>query len=449
MYKNITFFSLILIVFYSSGFSQSQQNWPHWRGPDHNGISEAVDLPVNWSPSKNIIWKTKLPSWSAATPIIWDDMIFITSPSKSESESPLERTKRGPQDPGGSDILLLAISKKDGKILWEQTLDTNNKLHRKQNDATPSPVTDGKHVWVVTGTGIVTAFDMDGRKVWKRDLVEEYGEFGQNWGYGSSPLLFDGNLIIEVLHGYNTDDPSYIISLDASNGKTIWREERPTDAIKESPDAYTTPLLLNYNGETQIVITGGDYATGHDPKTGKEIWRAGGLNPKNSEYWRMVGSPLTKNGIIYVPTRKKPLVAIKAGGKGDITNTHLLWKWEDSGAPDVPSPLCDGTYLYMINDVGKVTCLDAKKGTLIWGPESTTKGIVSASPILANGKIYIVNENGVTSVVKAGTEFKILAKNELDGTYTLSSPAVSGSQIFIRTATYLYCIGEMTEHSGN
>ncbi len=146
------------------------------------------------------------------------------------------------------------------------------------------------------------------------------------------------------------------------------------------------------------------------------------------------------DGIIYAPTRKKPLLALRAGGTGDITTSHLVWKWEGSGAPDVPSPLCDGKYFYMVDDRGLVTCLDAKKGTLIWGPEKTADGIVSASPILAGGKIYILNEKGVTTVVTAGPEFKILATNELDGTYTLASHAVSGSQLFIRTATHLYCI---------
>ena len=241
-----------------------------------------------------------------------------------------------------------------------------------------------------------------------------------------------------------TDDPSYIISLNAMNGKTQWHHERPTDAEDESPDAYTTPLLVNYEGKTELIITGGDYVTGHDLKTGKEIWRAAGLNPLRRGNYRIVSSPVTSDGIIYTPTRKRPLLALKAGGVGDITNSHLLWKWDDSGAPDVPSPLCDGEYFYMVDDVGKITCLDAKKGTLIWGPNNTTGGIVSASPILAEGRIYIINEEGITAVVQAGKYFKLLATNELDGSYTLSSPAVSGSRLFIRTAYYLYCIENMT-----
>jgi len=334
----------------------------------------------------------------------------------------------------------LCVSKKDGRILWKRTLDDKNQIHNKQNDATPSPVTDGKHVWAVTGTGKVAAFDMDGKLIWKKDLQQDYGPFGHNWGYGSSPLLHNGRLIIEVLHGMRTDDPSYIVSLNAETGKVQWRQERPTDAVRESPDAYTTPVILEYKNQTQIVISGGDYITGHDIKTGKEIWRAGGLNPLKRPNYRIVPTPIVVDGLIYAPSRKKPLLALKVGGAGDITESHLVWKYEGSAAPDVPSPVCDGTRFYMVDDRGLVTCLDAKTGALIWGPETTTEGIVSASPILAGGRLYIINENGVTSIASVGEEFKLLGTNELDGTYTLASPAVSGSQLFIRTSSHLYCI---------
>jgi outer membrane protein assembly factor BamB len=439
---NIIIWVVFLIILVSTVFSQDQQNWPHWRGPNHNGISKATNLPTTWSTTNSIVWKTELPWWGASTPIIWDDKIFVITPSAPDSDDDGDRKAH---NPGGSELILLTISKENGNILWQQQLDNKNQLHRKANDASPSPVTDGNHVWVVTGTGKIIAFDMEGNRIWTRDLQEDYGSFGHNWGYASSPLLYKGSLFIEVLHGSHTDDPSYIISLDASNGETQWYHERPTDAVAESPDAYTTPLLLNYNDKTEIIISGGDYVTGHDPTTGKEIWRAAGLNPRNRGNYRVVGSPITKDGIIYAPTRKKPLLALKAGGIGDITESHLLWKWEDSGAPDVPSPLCDGKYFYMVDDKGRITCLDAKKGTLIWGPNPTTGGIVSTSPILAEGKIYIINEEGKTAVVQVGKEFKLFATNELDGSYTLSSPVLSDSRLYIRTAIYLYCIDNMSK----
>jgi outer membrane protein assembly factor BamB len=452
MKKRTGYTALVIFFLVSGGWLQAKDNWPHWRGPRHNGIVDSQTVPTTWSLSKNIKWKTPLPSWSAATPIIWGDRVFVTSPSqaKPKADQPDEkaaaqqqgRRRRASLDPGGPELFLYCISKKDGSVLWKQMLDNKNEIHRKQNDATPSPVTDGRYVWVVTGTGIVMALDMDGKTIWKKDLQQDYGPFGLNWGYASSPLLFEGALIIEVLHGYNTDDPSYIISLDSLTGKVNWKQTRPTDAQRESPDAYTTPVILRHKDQTQIVISGADYVTGHDPQTGKEIWRAAGLNPLNRPNYRIVGTPIINGDIIYAPTRKKPLLALKAGGTGDISESHLLWKYEGSGAPDVPSPISDGIYFYMVEDRGLVTCLDAETGEVIYEVEATREGIVSASPIIADEKMYILNERGVTTIVATGPEFKILGTNELDGTYTLASPAVSGSQLFIRTSSHLYCIEE-------
>jgi outer membrane protein assembly factor BamB len=443
----LSIFALFLLLAFIDAL-HAQDNWPQWRGPAQNGVSQTKNLPTTWSETENIVWKTPMPSWSGGTPIIWGDRVFVASPSAADPNWQPPQSRRGrrsrfgqARNPGGQKLLLICLSKKDGKVLWQRELDTGNRLHRKQNNSSPSPVTDGKHVWVMTGTGQVTALNMDGKKIWQKNLQKEYGAFGLNWGYASSPLLYDGKLIIEVLHGMKTDDPSYIVALDAQSGREIWQQERPTDARMESPDAYTTPALLQHNGTTQIVITGGDYVTGHDPETGKELWRAGGLNPEKRRNYRIVASPVVVNDMIYAPTRKKPLLALKAGGAGDITNSHLVWKWAGAGSPDVPTPVCDGTYFYMVDDRGLASCLDAKSGEVIWGPKRTAQGIVSASPVLADGKLYMINEQAVTTVLAAGAAFKHLATNALDGSYTLSSPAVSGSHLFIRTSNYLYCIG--------
>ncbi len=455
MRRQIVYLALTLSVL-MIGDACAQENWAQWRGPDLNGVSAATNLAGTWSETENIVWKTPLPAWGAATPIIWGDRIFITSPSKGEAEQPSpppqeeeeggrrRRRRRGGEDrdPGGETLLLLCISRTDGAVLWERELGKGNQLYRKQNNSSPSPVTDGEHVWVVTGTGGVLAFDMEGNKMWQKNLQEEYGAFGLNWGYASSPLLHDGKLIIEVLHGNNTDDPSYIVAFDAETGQELWRQERPTDAEQESPDAYTTPTLLRHGGETQIVISGGDYVTGHDPETGKEIWRAGGLNPNKRGNYRIVASPIVVGDMIYAPSRKKPLLALRGGGTGDVTASNFVWKWDAEAAPDVPTPACDGTYFYMVDDRGLITCLDAKNGGVIWGPERTAPGTVSASPLIADGKIYITNEEAVTTVLAAGPEFRRLATNPLDGGYTLASIAVSGSRLYMRTATHLYCIGK-------
>jgi outer membrane protein assembly factor BamB len=291
----------------------------------------------------------------------------------------------------------------------------------------------------MTGTGVLKGFDFAGKELWSRDIQKDYGEFGLNWGYASSPLLFEDSLYVQVLHGMKTDDPSYVLRINTTSGKTMWKIERPTNAERESPDAYSTPALLRTGKTVEIVITGGDCVTGHDPATGKELWRANGLNPDNNPSYRIVASPVIFGDIIYAPTRVKPLLALRAGGRGDITTSHVLWS--NMNGPDVPTPVTDGTYFYIVNDRGIVWCLDAKTGKEIYGPQRIKPGTYSSSPVLADGKIYVTNEEGLTTVIKAGSTFEVLAENPLSD-YTLSSPAISEGQIFIRTATNLYAVGK-------
>jgi outer membrane protein assembly factor BamB len=290
----------------------------------------------------------------------------------------------------------------------------------------------------MTGTGILKGFDFAGRELWARDIQKDYGRFGLNWGYGSSPLLHGDSLYVQVLHGMRTDDPSYLLRIDKATGKTLFRVERPTTARMESPDSYTTPALLQYNNVTEIVLTGGDVVTGHDPATGKELWRADGLNPTNDPNFRIVASPVVFGDLIIAPTRERPMLVLKAGGRGDVTRSHLLWTF-DMG-PDVPTPVTDGTHVYVINDRGIMACLEARTGREIYARQRLKPGTYSASPVLADGHIYITNEDGLTSVVKAGPEFQVVAENDFND-YTLSSPAVSNGQIFFRTTKYLWAIG--------
>jgi outer membrane protein assembly factor BamB len=243
-----------------------------------------------------------------------------------------------------------------------------------------------------------------------------------------------------VLHGMKTDDPSYLLRIDADTGRTVWRVERPTKAIRESPDSYTTPAVLQVGGSTELVISGGDVVTGHDPATGQELWRADGLNPENNPFYRIVASPVVgEDGLVFVPSRERPLMAVRAGGRGDVTASHVAWKF-DSG-PDVPTPVTDGRHLFIVNDRGIMFCLEAKTGRTVWGPERIAPGTYSASPVLADGKLYMINEDGLTTIVRAAATFEKVAENALED-YTLSSPAISEGQIFIRTAAHLWAIGE-------
>ncbi len=396
------------------------ENWPQWRGPSANGLSSEINLPVRWSATENIAWKLPLPALSGSTPIVWGDRIFL---NVAENGS----------------LFLWAVNRVKGAPLWKRHLSDGDHKQRKQNMSTPSPVTDGKNVWVITGTGILKAFDFDGKEVWMRDLQKDYGAFGLNWGYGSSPMLHEDSLYVQVLHGMKTDDPSYVLRIDKANGKTVWRVERPTNARRESPDAYTTPALLRYGQNVEVVITGGDVVTGHDLETGKERWRAEGLNPTNDASYRIVASPVVHNDIIIAPTRERPMLVLKAGGRGDVTSSHVMWSFNNG--PDVPTPVTDGAYTYVVNDRGIMWCLDAKTGKEIYGQQRLRPGTYSGSFVLADGKLYITNEDGLTSVVKAGPMFELLAENAFDD-YTLSSPAISNGQIFIRTTGALWAVGK-------
>ncbi len=408
--------------------ADADENWPHWRGPAHNGISTEKNLPIRWSAAtnENIIWKLAMPAMSGSTPIIWGDRVFLNV------ADPLPPTAKG------SNIHLWCVDRAKGTILWQRLLGGGNRMQQKQNQSSPSPVTDGTAVWVITGTGILKAFDFDGKELWARDIQADYGRFGLNWGYGSSPLLHGDSLYVQVLHGMRTDDPSYLLRIDKLTGKTRWRVERPTNAYMESPDAYTTPALVKVGTAEEIVVTGGDVVTGHDLATGKELWRADGLNPGNNPNYRIVASPVVYGDLIIAPTRERPMLVLKAGGRGDVTKTHVLWSFNNG--PDVPTPVTDGTYVYSVNDRGIMFCLDARTGREIYGRQRLRPGTYSGSPVLADGKIYITNEDGVTSVIKAGPEFQLIAENEFDD-YSLSSPAISSGTMYFRTTKFLWAIG--------
>jgi outer membrane protein assembly factor BamB len=395
------------------------EDWPQWRGPSLNGLSTEKNLPVHWSTTENVAWKLAMPSKTASTPIIWGNYIFLSVAD-------------------GDDLALWCVDKAKAMLVWKKVIARGNYKINKQNMSSPSPVTDGKNVYVMTGIGVLKGFDFSGNELWMREIQKDYGRFGLNWGYASSPLLYEDSLYVQVLHGMKTHDPSYVLRLDKKTGKTVWRVIRPTDAVRESPDSYTTPTLLRYGNHVEIVVTGGDCVTGHDPGTGEELWRATGFNPDKNPNYRIVASPVVYDDVVYVPTRVRPLIAFRAGGRGDISQSHKLWSFLNG--PDVPTPVTDGKYFYSVNDRGIVWCLDAKTGQEIWGGQRIKSATYSSSPVLADGKIYVTNEDGLTTVLKAGPKFEVLAENDLND-YTLSSPAISDGQIFLRTEHFLYAIG--------
>ncbi len=417
-------------------------NWSQWRGPRFSGYAHnAHDLPTKWSETENIIWKVKTPSWSAATPVIWGDTVYLTT-AEAGFINPTYDTKKLSRSPEKSSdkIFLLALNRKTGQERWRTEVDNGNELHRKQNSASPSPITDGKHLWVMTGHLRLSCYTMDGKQVWKRDLVADYGPVGLNHGYASTPLLDGDRLYVQVVHGYKSDNPSYSAAFDKLTGKPVWKHLRPAPGVMESKDNYGTPQMAVVQGKKELVIFGGDIATGQDPDTGVELWRMGGFNPAQFNMNRTISSLLViGDQVIVGGNRGRPYIAFRAGGRGDVTGKVEMWS--NNLGPDVPTPASDGKLLYVLNDKGYYNLLDLTTGKAIYEGQRIELGAYSSSPLLADGKLYAINEDGTTTVVKAGTEFAVLGVNKLDG-YTLASPIAIDDQLFIRTGEAIYCIGK-------
>lgn len=427
----------ILMAIVLSSSSWADENWPQWRGPNQNGVSNSVGLPETWSETENILWKTPLPSWSASSPIIWGETVFVMSPSKPDTA--LDDARRQLQA-GGSDILMIAISKADGHVLWERVVDSGNVKMSKHNSCSPSPVTDGVHVCSLTGNGLVATMTMTGEILWENNLRAKYGPLALIYGYASSPVICDGKVIIQVLRGPRSTDVSYLVAFNIETGKEEWRVERPTNGI--SGDVYTTPTLLTLDGKTQCVVSGGDVVTAHDPATGREIWRAAGLNPSNASMNRMVSSPVVAGDMVFASAFMGPLIAVRVSG-GSAASGQLAWTWDKGSIPDVPTPACDGSMLYVVDDRGEATCIKALTGELMWAGKATGGVPVSASPLVADGKVYITDEKGTTTVLAIGPQLRIIAANKLDcDGQMLASMAVSGNRFFLRSPTHLYCIGK-------
>lgn len=465
--------SLTSILTVVAGAALLGSDWPSWRGPTNNGVSPETGLPVSWGAScvdapaptaappatppaepgqrgrggrgggpegrpltpfscnkletENVAWKIPLPAYSGSSPVIWGETIFLNVATAANA----------------GELELWAIDRRTQKVSWKRQLADTNHMARKQNMSSPSPVTDGKHVWVMTGVGTLKAFDFAGKERWSRNIQQDYGKFGLSFGYASSPLLKGNALYLQVLHGMKTDDPSYLLKIDALTGKTLWRVERPTEAVAESPDSYATPAWAEVNGRAELIVSGGDVVSGHDPATGAEYWRADVLNPQRARNYRIIASPTVVGDLVIAPTRNNPMVAIRAGGEGNVADSHVVWTFAQG--PDVPTPVSDGKLLYIVRDGGVAFALDVKTGATVYGPERLPPGNYSSSPILADGKIYVTTEEeGITTVYRAGPKFEILSSNKLAGDcspYCLSTLAVSDGQLFIRTASFLWAIG--------
>ena len=405
--------------------SATAENWPSWRGPQNNGISSETNLPTEWSATKNVAWKLDLPGSAGATPVVHGSNIFLTSVV--------------------GDELVLICASTDGKERWRRTVSQGNQDVRSDegNSAANSPVTDGQHVWTMFANGALACYTVDGEKVWDLDLQQEYGTFEIQFGMTSTPVLDDGRLYLQLIHGKWSDEPSVgtVACLDAASGKQIWKHIRKTDGVAENKHSYASPMMYDFGGHKFLLTHGADFLIAHDINTGKEIWRCGGLNVKTNydNTLRFVASPACADGIIVVPSAKRgPTLAIRPDGKGDITNDKSAHRWSVTETPDVPSPLIVGDEVYLCKQDGNLMCLDRKTGQQHYF-ERTNRQRHRASPVYAAGHVYLTARDGRVTVVKAGTEFKIVAENELGDAIT-ASPAISNGTIYLRSFGALWAI---------
>lgn len=422
--------------------SARAEDWPHWRGPNFDGSSLEKGLPDNFSKTENIKWTAILPGPSAATPIIWGDTVFVSSTDL--------KTKT---------LRAIALDRKTGKELWNQECGVGFNKDDRSNYASPSPTTDGKLVFFYYGNGDLAAFDFAGKKIWSRNIQKDYGSFAFQWTYSTSPTLFDGKLFIQVLQrdvpvrgGGRTDGPndSYLLALDPQSGKEIWKHIRPSDAVAESRESFTTPIPHTHAGRTELLVSGGDCISGHDLKTGAELWRWGTWNPQKIGHWRLVPSPAAGAGVALAPAPKgAPIYAVKLGLNGKLADTDLAWtSTEREVSTDVCTPLFYQGKFWIVageRQTKAISCVDPATGKSVWTGELEPRAKIECSPTGADGKIYFMNFKGEVFVVEAGPEFKLLRTIPMgdDNDNDLRSGiAVSQGNLFIRTGSKLYCVGK-------
>ncbi len=418
-----------LIVLVAIAAHARGENWPQWRGPAGDGVSNETGLPIAWNANLALRWKTKLPEFGSSTPAVWGDAIFLTSQQDEK-------------------LLLLRIDKDSGRIVWTREVGSakaarqgpkrvQQKFNRWHNMASPSPVTDGKHVVVHFGNGELASYDFDGKKLWSHNLQKDYGRYTIWWGHANSPVIHK-NLVISVCMQDSIADlvdkpaASYLVAHDLVSGQVKWKQMRMTKAKAEECDSYTTPVFRKTARRTEMIVMGGNQVDAYDPATGKQLWYLPGIVGG-----RTITGPTVAHGMVYVTRGMRgALLALRPAEDGERSRRDIAWR-ATQGTPDSCTPVVWRDLLLSVTDDGIARCFDAHNGKLHW--KERLKGKYKASPLAAEGRIYFLNTDGLCTVVAAATRFHKLTENRLEDT-TLASPAVSDGNLLIRGKKYLYCI---------
>ncbi|HET6884224.1 MAG TPA: PQQ-binding-like beta-propeller repeat protein [Pirellulales bacterium] len=384
--------------------SSAADEWPQFRGPDGQGHATQRDLPIKWSESENIAWKTPVAGLGWSSPVIADGQIWLTTALDD-----------------GHSLRAVCIAESSGETLHDVEVfraDEPGSIHKKNSYASPTPILEQGRVYVHFGDLGTACLTTAGDVVWRNNELK----YSHGHGPAGSPVLYHDLLIVSC----DGVDVEYVAALDKHTGKMRWKSNR------KGRMAYSTPLVINVGGQDQLISTGGDQAIAYEPDSGKEIWRV------RYDGYSEVPRPVYGQGLVFLASGYDTpwLYAVRPDGQGDVTESHVIWKLQ-KGAPLNPSPLLVGEELYLVSDQGIASCLDAKSREQHW--QKRLAGNYSASPLFADGKIYVTNEHGLTTVIEPGKEYRELAANRIEGD-TLASLAVSGKAIFLRSGTHLYRI---------
>jgi len=406
--------SLLVMVLVLAAAQAAASEWPQFRGPDGEGHAKATNLPTRWSDTENVAWKQEIPGKGWSSPVVWNGTVYLTTavPQDGEDES-------APQS-----LRALALDSRSGKILWntevfQQT--TGTRVHKKNSHASPTPIVDGRRLFVHFGTHGTACLDLAGKVLWRNDDLK----YAPVHGNGGSPILVGERLIFSC----DGADVQFVTALDADTGKIIWRTARK---VEEAPKkfSFSTPLAIEVDGRTQVISPGSGAVISYDAEDGTEIWRV------RYRGYSVIPRPVYGHGMIFISTGydSPTLMAIRVNGRGDVTDTHVAWTLSKA-VPHSPSLLLIGSELYFVSDRGIASCLDARTGETHW--QERIGGNFSASPLFADGRIYLQSEEGEGIVLNVGTKYEEIARNPLNER-TLASYAVLNGAFLIRGDKHLF-----------
>ncbi len=396
--------------------SGSTVDWPQFRGPGAQGMSNARNIPLNWSSSSNIVWKADLPGLGWSSPVLRGGRLYVTTAVKTAEK-------------GNLSLQALCLDASKGKTLWDTEVFSHvgsTNIHVKNSHASPTPVVEDGLLYVHFGHQGTACLDLNGNVLWRNTSLK----YSPVHGSGGSPIVVDEALI------FNCDGANepFVAALNKHTGQLLWRTARTFDA--KNKFSFSTPLVIHANGRSQVISPSSGAVYAYNPKDGRELWRV-----RYAEGYSVVPRPVFGHGLLFISTAfdSPEVMAIRPDGQGDVTESHVLWKLA-KGAPKTPSLLLVGDELYFVSDGGIASCVDAKTGRVHWAER--VGGNYSASPLFADGRIYLQNEEGVGVVLAPGKTFHELARNSL-GERTLASCAVTDGALFIRTEAHLYRVGNL------